>query len=114
MIGAFKTPILCDRRVYDKKGSWKNPQNDIADNIFYFVKEPLGLTTSYINGREEIKESVTIVVFGGKPMAQYDEITLDNGKKYSVQNITYNFVEHNILVKDLLKPLISNMEIELA
>ena len=110
---SFKTPILCDRRIYDKKGKWKSPNNDIEENIFYYIKEQLGLTTSYINGREEIKETMSIVVFGGKPIAQYDEITLDTGTKYTVGQITYNYVEHNILVKDMLKPRIASMEIEL-
>ena len=111
---SFKTPILCDRRVYDKKGKWKSPNNDIAENIFYFIKEPLSLSSDYVNGREELKETITITIFGGKPITQYDEITLDNGKKYLVSSIpTINYVEHNILVKDMLKPRIASMEVVL-
>ena len=101
---SFKTPILCDRRVYDKKGKWKSPNNDISENIFYFIKENLTLVPSYVNGREELKETLTITVFGSKPIIKEDEITLDNGKKYRVQSITINQIEHNILVKDMLKP----------
>ena len=109
----FKTPIICDRRVYDKKGKWKSPNNDIAENIFYFVKEPLTLVPSYRNGREELKETLTITVFGSKQFAKEDEITLDSGVKYRVQEITYNFIEHNILVKDLLKPRIESCDLVL-
>ena len=109
----FKTPIICDRRVYDKKGKWKSPNNDIAENIFYFVKEPLTLVPSYRNGREEMKETLTITVFGSKQFAKEDEITLDSGIKYRVQEITYNFIEHNILVKDLLKPRIESCDLVL-
>jgi len=109
---SFKTPILCDRRVYDKKGKWKSPNNDIEENIYYFIKEPLTLTSDYVNGREELKETMTIVVFGGKPIAQYDYIYLD-GRKWFVGGITYNYIEHNILVKDMLKPRIASMEITL-
>lgn len=109
----FKTPIICDRRVYDKKGKWKSPNNDIAENIFYFVKEPLTLVPSYRNGREEMKETLTITVFGSKQFAKEDEITLDSGVKYRVQEITYNFIEHNILVKDLLKPRIESCDLVL-
>ena len=109
---SFKTPILCDRRIYDKKGKWKNPNNDIEENIYYYIKEPLSLATTYINGREEIKETMTIVVFGGKPVAQYDDVYLD-GVKYTVGGISYNYVEHNILVRDMLKKRIASMEIEL-
>ena len=63
---SFKTPILCDRRVYAFKGKWRNPQNDIDENIFYFVKEPLTLVSSYDRGREQFKETITICVFGNK------------------------------------------------
>ena len=59
---SFKTPIVCDRRVYDKKGKWKSPNNDIAENIFYYIKENLTLVPSYRNGREELKETMTITV----------------------------------------------------
>ena len=109
----FKTPILCDRRVYDKKGQWKSPNNDIAENIFYFIKEPLTLVPSYVNGREQLKETLTITVFGAKPFAKEDSITLDTGIKYKIQQMTPNFVEHNILVVDLLKPRIVSMDLVL-
>lgn len=111
---SFKTPILCDRRVYSYKGKWKSPNNDIAENIFYYIQDPLTLTTEYHNGREEIKETMTIVVFGGKPIAQYDNITLDNGKEYTVGEIDYNFIEPNILVRDMLKPRVASMVIQLV
>lgn len=110
---SFKTPILCDRRVYDKKGKWKSPNNDIAENIFYFVKEPLTLVPSYRNGREELKESITITVYGGKPFAKEDEITLDTGVTYRVHQMTPNYIEHNVLVIDMLKPRISSVDLVL-
>ena len=109
----FKTPILCDRRIYDKKGKWKSPNDDIAQNIFYFIKEPLSLVSSYVSGREELRETLTITVYGGKPFAKEDEITLDTGIKYKVQEITYNFIEHNILVKDMLKPRVESCDLVL-
>lgn len=110
---SFKTPILCDRRVYDKKGKWKSPNNDIAENIFYFVKEPLTLVPSYRNGREELKETITITVYGGKPFAKEDEITLDTGATYRVHQMTPNYIEHNVLVIDMLKPRISSVDLVL-
>ena len=110
---SFKTPLLCDRRIYDKKGKWKNPNNDIADNIFYFIKEPLTLTSSYRNGREELVETLTITVFGGKPIAKDDIIVLEDGSKLRVQNIVINYFESNILVKDMLKPRIESIELVL-
>ena len=110
---SFKTPILCDRRVYDKKGKWKSPNNDIAENIFYFIKEPLTLVPSYVNGREQLKETLTITVFGGKQIIKEDEITLADGKIYRVQQIIPNYIEHNVLVVDMLKQRIESMDLVL-
>ena len=110
---SFKTPLLCDRRVYDKKGKWKSPNNDFAENVFYFIKEPLTIVPSYENGREEMKETMTITIFGGKPIIKEDEITLENGMTYKVQTITVNYFESNILVRDMLKPRIESMDLEL-
>ena len=110
---SFKTPLLCDRRVYDKKGKWQNPNQDLAENIFYFVRTPRTLVPSYDNGREELTETMTIVVFGGKPIVKGDLITLETGEKFQVFNITANYFEPNILIKDMLKPRIESLELEL-
>ena len=110
---SFKTPILCDRRVYDKKGKWKSPNNDITENIFYFVKEPLTLIPTYRNGQEQFKETITITVFGGKPFAKEDTITLDTNKTFKITQIETNYIEHNILVKDMLKPRIESQTLVL-
>lgn len=111
---SFKTPLLCDRRVYDKKGKWQNPNQDLAENIFYFVRTPRTLVPSYdTNGREELAETMTIVVFGGKPIIKGDFITLETGEKFQVAGITANYFEPNILIKDMLKPRIESLELEL-
>lgn len=110
---SFITPILCDRRVYSFKGKWKNPNQDFEENIFYFIKEPLTIVPTFNNGREELKETITITVFGGKPIAKEDEITLENGVKYSVQEIIPNYLESNIMVKDMLKPRIESINLVL-
>ena len=111
---SFKTPILCDRRVYDKKGKWKSPNNDVAENIFYFVKEPLTMIPAYRNGQEELKETITITVYGGKPFAKEDTIADELGKTWKIEQITPNYIEHNILVKDLLKPRIESINLVLG
>ena len=111
---SFKTPMLCDRRVYDKKGKWKSPNQDIEENIFYFVKEPLTLTPSYDSyNREIMTETMTITIFGGKQMIKEDTITLETGETYKVVGITINYVETNVLVKDMLKPRIESMTLVL-
>lgn len=108
---SFKTPILCDRRVYDKKGKWKSPNNDVPENIFYFIKENLTLVPSYVNGREEIKETITITIYGGKPIVKEDTIILADGKKYKVEQIIPNYIEHNVLVVDMLKQRIESLDL---
>ena len=111
---SFKTPFLCDRRVYDKKGKWKSPNNDFAENIFYFIKEPLTLVSSYDNyGREQMVETITITIFGGKQIIKEDEIILETGAKHKVKNVIVNYFESNILIKDLLKPRIESMTLVL-
>ena len=111
---SFKTPIVCDRRIYDKKGKWKSPNNDIAENIFYFVRTPLTIEPRYDNyGREEMIETMTIVVYGGKQIVKNDIITLETGTTYRVHTLTINYAETNVLVKDMLKPRIESMELVL-
>lgn len=110
---SFKTPILCDRRVYDKKGKWKSPNNDIAENVYYFVKEPLTLVPGFVNGREQLKPTITITCFGAKEFCKDDKVTLDTGETYRIQEITPNYIEHNILVKDLLKPRVESTDLRL-
>ena len=110
---SFKTPELCDRRVYDKKGKWKNPNQDIASNIYYFIREPLTLVPTFVNGREELKETITICVFGGKPICKDDIVTLADGTQYRVQQMIPNFIESNIEVRDMLKQRIESMDLVL-
>lgn len=111
---SFKTPILCDRRIFDKKGKWKSPNNDIAENIFYFIKEPLTVTPSFDQySREEMIETMTITIFGGKQIIKNDEIILETGTKYHVHSVVINYAESNVLVKDMLKPRIASMDLVL-
>lgn len=110
---SFKTPIICDRRVYDKKGKWKNPNNDIYENIFYFIEEPLTLVPSYENGREEMKETMTITIFGDKPIIKEDSVLLHNGQTLKVQTITLNYIEESPFLKDMLKPRVASMTLTL-
>jgi hypothetical protein len=110
----FKTPFICDRRVYSFKGKWRNPNEDIDDNIYYFVKDPLTMVASYVNGREELKATITITVFGSKPIVKEDSITLHTGATYKVQEIIPNYFEPNILVRDMLKPRIESFDLVLG
>ena len=108
----FKTPLICDRRVYPCKGKWKSPNNDVEENIFYFIKEHT-FVPSYDNGREQLKETYIIVMYGAKQIAKEDTITLEDGTKLRVNSFTPNHLERNPLVVDLLKPRIESIEIVL-
>ena len=110
---SFKTPLLCDRRVYDKKGKWKSPKQDLEENIFYFIKEPLTIVSDYRNGQETMVETLTITIFGGKPIIKEDTITLQDGTTYKVVGFTINYFEDNVLLKDMLKQRIESMTLTL-
>ena len=110
----FKTPFLCDRRVYDKKGYWQNPNQDVKDTFFYFIKEPLTLVPRYDNyKREEMVKSMTITIFGSKPIIKEDTIILETGETFKVVSFTLNYFESNVMVKDMLKPRIESMDLVL-
>lgn len=111
---SFKTPLICDRRIYDKRGKWKSPNNDHEENVFYFIKEPLTMTPKFdAYGREELIETITITIFGGKPIVKEDTIILEDNKEYKVKSIVVNYFESNILIKDMLKPRIESQDIVL-
>lgn len=108
----FTTPYLCDRRIYDKKGYWKNPNKQNKTTLFYYIKEQPTYVPSYNNGLEELKEQIVIVVFGEHPFTTNDYIEI-LGRKYLIKEILPNYLEHNILVKDMLKDRIGSMQLTL-
>lgn len=108
-----KSGLYCDRRTYAFKGKWKKPYEDLEENIYYFVSEPQTLVPSFKNGREELVPQIEITIFGGKPICEKDIITLQNGEEYMVENITINYLESNILVRDMLKQRIESQVITL-
>ena len=112
MLG-FKNALFVDRRVYDAKGTWKNPQQDIEDVVFYFVSTPLTISQEWKNGREQLVETTEITVFGEKPIAVRDLITLKDGTKYEVTKIVVNYFEPNIMIKDMLKQRIESQTLTL-
>lgn len=105
------TPLICDRRVYDKKGKWLNPLTKIVENVFYFEKEARTMVSTYVNGREELKETLTITVYGGKPFAKGDKIALETGEEFRIEGYIPKYFESNPLVKDLVKPLVAEMDL---
>lgn len=109
-----KNDILVDRNIYTFKGSWKSPNNDKTEPIFYFISSPMTMRTNTRNGVDEIAETMEITIFGEKPICSYDEITLQTGEKLRVDTFTPIFAEHCIEVRDLLKPRVVNMILTLV
>lgn len=108
MLGT-RNHFIVDRRVYAYKGSWQNPQQDLSSNIFYFISRPQTLVAEWQNGREVIVPEIEITIFGEHPIVKDDIITFNDGSKYKVIQITLNYYEPNILVRDMLKPRVESM-----
>lgn len=107
-------PLFVDRRVFDKKGYWKNPQQDISENIYYFISTPKSMSASFDSSRQTIRESLQITIFGEKPIAIRDIITLADGTQYKVAEVpVVNFYEPNILIKDMVKQRIESQVLTL-
>ena len=60
---------------------------------------------------EEMKETMTITVFGGKQVVKNDTIILETGTKYHVHSVVINYAEVNVMIKDMLKPRIESMDL---
>ncbi len=112
MLGT-KNPLFVDRKIYSHHGKWHNPNNDHLEKIYYFVSTPLTLTTSWEDGREKVKSIIGITVFGEHAFCKHDIVYLEDGTKLEVNDITNNYFESNILVRDLLKPRVANQEVTL-
>ena len=109
-----RVAFLCDRRIFTHKGTWQNPQDDKPQKIFYYVSKPLSLVNEYDEyGKETLVPTISIVIFGGKPICSRDIIVLQDGSKMRVESFTINYFESNILVRDLIKPKIASIELVL-
>ena len=112
MLGT-KNSLFVDRVAYPFKGKWKDPKQDLDRNIYYFINEQT-LVEAYENGRGQVKPQITITLFGEFPIIANDEIVLETGEKYKVQETPMlNYYESNILVRDLLKPRVESMTLTL-
>lgn len=100
--------FICDRRIYAYKGKWQNPQQDLSENVFYFISKAMTLAPSFRAGREELVPTLEITIFGGKPICEKDIIVLQDGSEYMVEGITINYYENNLLVRDMLKQRIES------
>lgn len=107
MLGS-KNHLFVDRRVYAFKGTWKDPKQDLERLCYYFVNETT-LVESYENGRGHMKPQITITVFGEFPICANDLFKLQTDEEFRVQDISYNYFESNVLVRDMLKQKVESM-----
>lgn len=108
MISFVNKPFV-DRRIYPYKGSWLKPLEESPVTIYYFISAARTMVAEYNGNKEQLKETLSITVFGGKQFSKDDIIILDTGERFRISNITINFIEDNPLVKDMLKPRVANM-----
>ena len=112
MLGT-KNPLICDRRVYSYKGQWKNPNNDHPVTIFYFISTPMTLVTTWENGSEQVKSTLGITIFGEHAFCTHDIIKLQDGTEYEVHDVTNNYFESNIQIRDMVKQRVGSQEVTL-
>lgn len=106
MIG--KNPLLVDRRVYAFKGKWENPNEDLPTNVYYFISSRPTLTADFVNGRETLTEQMEITCYGEHAFCSADYFYLQDGTRKRIEGIANNYFEHNIAVRDMLKPRIES------
>lgn len=112
MLGT-KNNLFVDRKVYNFRGKWCNPNNDFKENIFYFISVPMTLASRWQDGREEIKSTMEITVFGEHAFCKHDIIYLQDGTKFEIGDFVNNYFESNIQVRDLLKQKVESQAVTL-
>lgn len=105
---------IVDRKTYPHKGTWRNPDQDVDYVFFYYFINPMSLQVQTQYGRETVKPTAVIGVAGNHPFVKGDVLTLHNGMELQVQNITFNYFDGNIRIRELLLPRVREMVVELA
>jgi len=103
-----KNPLLVDRTIYAFKGTWKNPQQDIKTNVYYFISNKPTFSIEYNNGREEMKQTLEITCFGEHAFCVNDLFALQNGEIKRIVGVANNYFESNIAIRDMLKQRIES------
>ena len=112
MVGA-RNPFFVDRSVYTYRGKWQNPNEDKPTTFYYFISNPMTLVSSFNKGREELVQEIEITVFGEFPFCEKDIITLANGEQFYITNMTLNYFEPNLAIRDMVKQRVSSMVLTL-
>lgn len=107
MLGS-KNPLLVNRRTYAFKGQWQSPNNDVGENIYYFISQQPTMAKTFVNGREQLTIVMEITCFGEHPICEGDMFVLQTGEVKRIEGITNNYFESNIAVRDMLKQRIES------
>jgi hypothetical protein len=104
---------VVDRRTYIHKGSWTNPNQDLTTPIFYYFIQPLTMALQMRQGREVIKPTATIGVYGEHHFVKGDVITLHDGMQLQVVEQSFIYREGNIKVRHMLKSRVQETSVVL-
>ena len=102
-----------DKKLYCFKGHWTDPDDDTETDIFYYVMTPRTLVAKFNSGVESISSSMTIAVAGKHNFAINDLVILDTGETLSITKITVRHEQRNMAIRDLLKPRVQDIILEL-
>lgn len=104
---------VVDRKKYLHRGSWRKPDEDI-DHVFYFYYvNPLTLTVGSTFGKQTVRPTAVIGVWGQHPFVKGDTLTLDNGLQLQVETIQLDYFDRNIVSRDHLIPRVQEMVVTL-
>lgn len=103
-----------DRKTYLYKGTWQNPDEDVAHIFFYYYINPLTLKMGSQFGKQMVTPTCIIGVAGKHPFVKGDVLTLHDGTSLQVRDITFEYYEGNIKVRQYLLPRVKEMMVELV
>lgn len=103
-----------DKKLYCYKGTWQDPHNDEPTVFFYYINSPMTLLAKYNGNIESVGSSMSIIVAGEHRFAIGDTVSLETEQgELRIMKMTVNFVQRNMAVRDLLKPRVQDIMLEL-
>lgn len=105
---------IVDRKTYIYKGTWRNPNQDVDYVFYYYFVQPLTLRVTSQYGKEQVRPSTLIGIFGQHPFVKGDKLTLHDGTTLQIGEITLEYYEGNIRIRNALVPRVREMVVELS
>jgi hypothetical protein len=104
---------IVDRRIYLYEGKWRNPSNDMDEPIYYYYLQPLTMAIGTDFGKQTVRPTALIGVWGEHHFVKGDLITLHDGMQLQVTEQTFVYREGNIKVRHLLKSKVQETQVQL-